>query len=263
LWRSQFPPDFVPAPNATVVEFDFLQLLLAALAARGEDYDVVAVHVTNDIEVPALTPAGPCCREIRFTDREVILVRAGRHRHDPIDLSNVQEGTFAAQLPFVLPGGVVYVQKRGWLSVDVKLRNAHFRFITTHLEVDPAPAQVQQGVEIVGGPANTRLPVVFVCDCNSRADGTGTLTYANLLGAGFDDAWLERHPHRAGLTCCQDEKLRNDVSELNRRIDLIMLRGHWQVLHARVVGNRPGDRTASGLWPSDHAGVIATIRLRH
>ncbi len=264
LWRSQFPPDFAPAPNATTVEFDFLQLLLAELAARGEDYEVVAVHMTNDIEVPALTPAGPCCREIRFTDREVILVRAGRHHHDPIELSNVQEGTFAAQLPFVLPGGLVYVQTRGWLSVDVRLRGAQFRFITTHLEPEAAaPIQVQQGLEIVAGPAATRLPVIFVCDCNSRADGTGTVTYADLLGAGFEDAWLERHPHIPGLTCCQDENLRNEVSTFDRRIDLIMLRGRGRVLHARVEGDEPDDRTAGGLGPSDHARVIARIRLQH
>jgi hypothetical protein len=101
----------------------------------------------------------------------------------------------------------------------------------------------------VAGPADTRLPVIFVCDCNSRADGTETVTYADLLGAGFEDAWLERHPHRLGLTCCQDEKLRNEVSEFDRRIDLIMLRAHDHVLHARVVGDEPDERTADGLWP--------------
>jgi endonuclease/exonuclease/phosphatase family metal-dependent hydrolase len=263
LWRSQLPPDFAPAPNATTVEFDFLQILLAELAARGEDYEVVAVHVTNDIEAPALTPAGPCCREIRFTDREVILVRAGRRHRDPIELSNVQEGTFTAQLPLTLPGGLVYVQKRGWLSVDVRLRGAQFRFITSHLETDAAaPIQEQQGLEIVAGPAASRLPVIFVCDCNSRADGTGTATYAGLLGAGFEDTWFERHPHNPGLTCCQDENLRNEESKFDRRIDLIMLRGRGQVLRARVVGDEPDERTVGGLWPSDHAGVVARLRLQ-
>ena len=28
-----------------------------------------------------------------------------------------------------------------------------------------------------------------------------------------------------------------------------------------LIGNQPADRTASGLWPSDHAGVAATLRL--
>ncbi|MFS4096321.1 hypothetical protein [Streptomyces sp. AF1A] len=30
---------------------------------------------------------------------------------------------------------------------------------------------------------------------------------------------------------------------------------------AKVIGDRPGDRTPSGLWPSDHAGVAASLRL--
>jgi hypothetical protein len=35
LIRSQFPPDFSPTPNAITVEFDYLQILLDALAAHG------------------------------------------------------------------------------------------------------------------------------------------------------------------------------------------------------------------------------------
>ena len=30
---------------------------------------------------------------------------------------------------------------------------------------------------------------------------------------------------------------------------------------AEVIGEELGDRTAAGLWPSDHAGVVATLRL--
>jgi hypothetical protein len=31
------------------------------------------------------------------------------------------------------------------------------------------------------------------------------------------------------------------------------------VLDRRVVGDRRGDRTVSGLWSSDHGGVVATF----
>jgi hypothetical protein len=30
---------------------------------------------------------------------------------------------------------------------------------------------------------------------------------------------------------------------------------------ATVVGDAPADRTAGGRWPSDHAGVVATIQV--
>ena len=266
LWRSQFPPDFAPTPNATTVEFDFLQLLLDALAARGAAYEVVAVHVTNDLEAPALAPLAPggvCCREIRFTDREVMLARARRAPNDPLVLSNLQDGTFAAQAVFPLPGGVLYRERRGWLAADVEVRGARFRFVTTHL-LPEGPGdfiQVLQGDELVSGPAATTEPVVVVCDCNSRADGTGTATYADLLGAGLADAWLEREPHLAGLTCCQAEDLRNPESLFDQRIDLVLVRGRAHVRQIETVGGEPTDRTPSGLWPSDHAGVVATVQF--
>jgi hypothetical protein len=33
------------------------------------------------------------------------------------------------------------------------------------------------------------------------------------------------------------------------------------VVSAEVVGDDPADRTTGGLWPSDHAGVVATLRI--
>jgi len=32
-------------------------------------------------------------------------------------------------------------------------------------------------------------------------------------------------------------------------------------VHATVVGDESADRTPSGLWPSDHAGVVASLTL--
>src|SRR2546427_715733 len=85
-------------------------------AARGESYVVVGSHVTNDLQAPAFLPGVVCCYLVHFTDREVILARAGH----ALTLSNVQEGTFATQSGFSLPDGSFYVEKRGWLSVDVE-----------------------------------------------------------------------------------------------------------------------------------------------
>jgi len=121
--------------------------------------------------------------------------------------------------------------------------------------------QEAQGAEMLAGPANTTLPVVYVCDCNSRADGTGTATYADALAAGFADAWLERERHDPGLTCCQAEDLRNPVSLFDQRIDLVLVRGRAHVRQIQTVGGAQEDRTPDGLWPSDHAGVVATLQL--
>ena len=57
LWRSQTPADFVPV-NAEHVEYDFVQILLDRLAARGLHYGLVAEERGVDVELPGscLTP---------------------------------------------------------------------------------------------------------------------------------------------------------------------------------------------------------------
>src|SRR5262245_14025590 len=56
LWRSgPLQLDQVAVPNATNVDYDFLQLLLDALAARGEHYTAVSVGDRADVEAPSFT----------------------------------------------------------------------------------------------------------------------------------------------------------------------------------------------------------------
>jgi endonuclease/exonuclease/phosphatase family metal-dependent hydrolase len=47
---------------------------------------------------------------------------------------------------------------------------------------------------------------------------------------------------------------------LRRRIDYVFVRDAT-VAGARVVGDRQADRTASGLWPSDHAALVVDVAL--
>jgi len=53
--------------------------------------------------------------------------------------------------------------------------------------------------------------------------------------------------------------LLNARSKLKHRIDLVLLRGPFAVENINLIGNKPSDRTLSGLWPSDHAGIVATF----
>jgi endonuclease/exonuclease/phosphatase family metal-dependent hydrolase len=256
LWRSQFPADFSPAPDATTIEYDFLQILLDALAARGLRYAPVAIATTTDLEGPRLTPLG--LQDIRFTDREVILARADVKTAD-LKLSNIGAGHFAANVVVNGIAGPIVVT-RGWASVDAKIRGRTFRFISTHLMTPDFPGvQLAQAEELLQGPAHTELPVVLVGDFNSSADGSGTATYGKLLADGFVDAWSVARPGDPGFTCCQSENLRNAVSTFDGRIDLVLFRGDFEVDDVNVVGEEPADRTPSGLWPSDHAGVAATL----
>jgi hypothetical protein len=36
-----------------------------------------------------------------------------------------------------------------------------------------------------------------------------------------------------------------------------------EAVAAEVLGEELEDRTPAGLWPSDHAGVVATLHLAH
>ena len=70
------------------------------------------------------------------------------------------------------------------------------------------------------------LPAVLVGDLNSSAAGTrapGT-SYAHLLDAGYIDIWTQANRDEPGLTADHPKDLRSDTLELNRRIDLILLR---------------------------------------
>lgn len=87
-------------------------------------------------------------------------------------------------------------------------------------------------------------------------------TFERNLVVALGDAWADLHPDRHGPTCCQRADLRNESSALVRRIDLIFHRGPIEPLSARRLGADPESRTASGLWPSDHAGVSARLRIR-
>jgi endonuclease/exonuclease/phosphatase family metal-dependent hydrolase len=258
---------------ATTVEYDYLEILRGKLRERDLHYGVVAEVKTFDEELPLfpdltkpLTPAN--MKDFRLIDREVILARTDLPTSQ-MKLSNVQTGHFVAQENNVLtvPGfpPVVLDSHLGWASVDVKVRGQQFRFISTHLEPEETGpvTQLAQAAELLAGPANTRLPVILVGDLNSRADGTGTASYGNIIAAGFEDAWGEIHPQQPGYTYGHKEILndRNDSGGFDRRIDYVLYRGDLTALASDVIGEETADFDRYGIWASDHAGVVATIGI--
>jgi endonuclease/exonuclease/phosphatase family metal-dependent hydrolase len=178
-------------------------------------------------------------------------------------VSNAQHGDYVARPTFQTPLGPIS-DPSGWASVNVQTDGGdHLRFVTTHLDVNPtiAYAQAQELVAILG---QATLPTVLVCDCNSAADiaiDPTFATYRVMQDAGFKDTFRVLYPDRPGFTCCQDENLLNRTSKLFVRIDLVQFRGGFTPKQATVVGNTVRDKTASGLWPSDHAAVAATLRI--
>jgi endonuclease/exonuclease/phosphatase family metal-dependent hydrolase len=256
-YRVQSPGDAVlgGATLATANKFDFLQLLLDSLSARGQTYNVVAANINSDVELPVYTGSGPLpFDDVRFTDRDVMIARAG------VQVSNAAHGTYAANVPVPTPAGVI-TQLRGWTSADVTMGGLTLSLFSTHLEVQGfAPVQAAQLQELLGVIASKTTPVVLMGDLNSAADGTQTPTYGSLISAGFSDTW--QHPGNPGFTCCNLPDLSNPQATFDQRLDLVLTRGFTKVNATNtIIGNNVGDRVRSGIWPSDHAGVVVKLEI--
>jgi endonuclease/exonuclease/phosphatase family metal-dependent hydrolase len=237
---------------------DFLAILRQKLADRGLSYSVAATSNNANVgPVPLLLCSGPFLScFLTLQDHDVILVNdssPGLHTFNP------QIGRYVAQHVQVTPAGPLSFN-RGWASIDGTLDGKAFRFVTTHLEIEDSPAiQEAQAREFLAGPAKAGGAVIAAGDFNSAADGSTTTTYANLTKAYFRDAW-DTDPGDPGYSCCQSDTLTNQTSAFASRIDLVLTHGASSALDAKLVGDLPFQATAP-LWPSDHAGLIATIRL--
>lgn len=254
LWRTQSPGDaFLPSGGtpATEIAYDFLDILLAELRSRDLDYRVVQVHQNVDIEV--FTTLGI---DVRLTDRDAILARAG------VQVEDASQGTYRVNLKLPLGGSRDHVVElvRGWTRARAKVQGLELVFVNTHLEPFAPVVQQLQAQELIATVASEELPVIMVGDFNATP---ASATYGLFAAAGYVDAFAQLHPGVDGFTCCQADDLRNESSQLHERVDLALLKGGTLVpLTAATVGNSPTDRTASGLWPSDHAGLVAKIGLQ-
>jgi endonuclease/exonuclease/phosphatase family metal-dependent hydrolase len=264
LWRSG-PADSIPL-NAKTIEYDFLKILLKELAGRGKSYDAVARVQNADAEAPGLTSTG--LKDFRITDHEVILARTDLPKK-VFSVDNIQSGNFVAtkKSSNILLGPIPI--PCGWVAVDARLQGETIRVVSTHLERSDPVTQVAQGQELLTSPLNTTLPTVLLGDLNSDANGGGTLgesdtaTYGNMLvQGGFVDAWTTAGGNDGGSTWGHAENLLNPTPSLTERIDFVLTRGGITAASANRVGHELKDRTPSGLWPSDHAGVWAVLQLQ-
>jgi hypothetical protein len=250
---------------------DLLGSLQAAIADKGIPYEVVVVQPGTSSALPLSIDfsTGAVTRYLGFTDRVVILKRKD------VEVTEVDSGVYGAGIPIV-PG--VQIQ-RAWARVSVSHGGEIDHVVATHLETQKVrPVHDLQAAELMGILDALEGTTVLMGDLNSDAaamegDPSWTPTYDNLIAAGFSDVWeLAPHSRRdPGYTCCQADDLRNLESRLDQRIDFVLVRsangpvpGHGLARgHFRfdVIGDRARDKTPGGLWPSDHAGVVGSIRL--
>jgi endonuclease/exonuclease/phosphatase family metal-dependent hydrolase len=260
-------PDLVSLQEATIWDYvanngtrvaliaDQLQLLQAALKRYGVHYRVVAVQPLTNLVVPLADNYN-----FHFLDRNVILARA-EHGREELELSNVRQAQYQTTSE-PLPG---FLQVNGWMSVDARVDGRRVRFFATHLasQLYPGdPVQPAQGAELVAILNRSPHPVVIAGDFNSDMSGLGvgpdqTATGPAIVAAGYRDAWAAVHHPYQGLTWPLFwEDIYAGVYPNGapvERIDLVFEKG-LKVLDADVVGERAP-------YPSDHAGVVATLLI--
>ena len=269
LWRSgPLQLDQLGRPNASAVDYDFLSMLLTELERRQAGYDVAQAQDSSDVEGPAFTgdPTNGTehlARDVRLTLRDVILVRTGAG----ITVADRGSGQYQAKIDIQL-GGIPYSYVRGFAWADLDLGHTGLRFVTTHLESESAEVTLAQADELLAGAAADRPRLtVIACDCNAEPVPSDA-AYTRLTGSGgFADTWLAQGSAAGpGFTFGLGEDLRDPVARFSRRIDLVLAKGfppeRLAANRGQVTGDEPADRDpGTGLWPSDHAGVIVQLPL--
>jgi hypothetical protein len=252
-----------PGP-ATTVEYDFLESLQQELAGVGAPYDLVRVQAEADIEAPA---GAPYFKDFRLVQRDVILVKAGLG--DEVQLTNEQSDNFDTILVITTGTGQQIPVERGWVSVDATVNRRTFRFVNTHLEAFHPLIRLAQAQELIAsdGPiGSAEGKVILVGDINSGPElpvSANRLAFFALVAFGLTDTWRVVYPdaeavpgYTSGFGELLDEPLE---TALEHRVDHVMTLGDIGIVSSRIYGTDPDNRTATGMWPSDHAGVMATL----
>lgn len=228
-------------PGAGVqVAYDFTRTITKELARRHAHYRLVALKRGFNVE-------GPTDRgfDIRLTIGDAILVRGG------VKVSHVRSGVFKSQvvLPTQALGPVKVI--RGWNALDAEVDGAKLHFVNTHLEAYSQSNRLDQAKELVAGPLKSKLQTVLAGDLNSGPDleDMGDRPpYAAIADAGFK-------PLRTKTpSCCF-----GDSGGWDHNVDWIMGKGGPRLVRSSLVGR---EKTAGGQHPSDHGGVISTLRLK-
>ncbi|WP_148046777.1 hypothetical protein [Nocardioides pocheonensis] len=286
LWRHgplDTDPSLIAVPNATVVDYDYLDILLKALRKKGLHYKAVVVGTRADVEAPSFTgdprlgTMSSDARDVRLTMRDVILKRA----KNDVKVLDTHDALYTHNLAVPLASvGKTFSFNRGYQWVDVRHGSKRFRFINTHLESERSDLALAQAQELIANAPSSTRTNVFVCDCNSDPLNHTIKTYLNppdtqphsapydyITGpGGFTDEWLRWKPAAQGWTSGLSE-LVNDTTAagFNHRIDMVFARkatgGGLPVDKGWVTGTKLTDRDPStGLWPSDHGGVVLRLR---
>jgi endonuclease/exonuclease/phosphatase family metal-dependent hydrolase len=263
---------YEPGNPDPVESLNYLEILLNALAQRGLDYYMADIIHNADVTMPRFagvdSNGDTIIDYVRLLDADAILVRGD------VQISNPIKGNYFAALP--VPDLGISIP-RGYVSVEATIEGKSYRFVNTHLEPFLEQVRLPQVHELYSVFAGETLPIFLVGDFNTLEptgpSPTGDATYMFMTDtAGYKDSWVYnlRGNQGAGYTNPFSSNLMDPYPDLYQRIDFIFIGNYglpagrhlFGPVQAEVVGDRMQDRTPSGLWPSDHAGVVAQFHLK-
>jgi endonuclease/exonuclease/phosphatase family metal-dependent hydrolase len=235
LWRTGSAP-------ASQVAFDYASTITKELKRLHAHYKLVGLK--RGFNVEGATDRG---FDIRLTLGDAILVRDG------VKVSHVRTGLFKQQLTIPTQAiGNVQVT-RGWDSLDATVGGAKLHFVNTHLEAYDQATRLAQAQELVAGPLKSKRQTLLAGDLNSGPDLTNAgdrPPYEAIAKAGFK-------PLRTKTPSCCVDDLHGGTWDHN--VDWILGKPALKLLSSKLTGR---EKTASGVMPSDHGGVVSTIRLK-
>ena len=279
LWRhGPLQLDHLGRLDAVATDADFLEILRRDLTERGVSYEVVSMQQESDVEGPAFTgdPFRGTVdegRDVRLTVRDVILLRQGSQAR----VTDNGGSQYRHRIDVTL-AGVGFAFIRGYAWADVAVGRSRFRFVTTHLESLSADLALAQAGELVAGLERSPIAAVIACDCNSDPDSDDVRPQDKALPSaayhlltqrgGFSDLWSrQRTSDGPGFTAGLSELVNDPTTKgFSRRPDLVLLRATAEYGIRSGSGDVIGDKLTArddwtGLWPSDHAGVVMHLRI--
>jgi len=142
------------------------------------------------------------------------------------------------------------------LGAVIDVQGKKIYFVTVHLSTHP-PDRLIEAKELADfiKKHGKESPSVIVGDFNEEPHEPVIqfmkgLKEINGMKLSFKDAWEEVHPKENGYTF--------KLPEPSIRIDYIFIDPRLKVVDCKVICNKPNNQ---GIYPSDHAGLLAKIEL--
>jgi endonuclease/exonuclease/phosphatase family metal-dependent hydrolase len=161
--------------------------------------------------------------------------------------------------------------RRGWTAGDVTVQKGKgkekvkkkFRFVNTHFEAFDDETQVpslraRQAAEVLAGPAAKKRTIMlgdFNSDTDSEVQPGDAQAFQAILNAGF-----ERRATQSPLSCCVPNLFTSPPTEFDHQVDHIVtnMGNKAKLVNSSVTGLAQ----SNGIYNSDHAGIVSTLKLK-